>query len=336
MLNSILKHYAAEYNGEIKQGASGWNNTTYFIESRTRRSVLRIYETHQDREKIQFEHAVLEALGQRTLSFGIPLPVKTLAGETIVQTADGSGRYACMFEYMDGMRPEGDSETAAYSFGNAAGELVCVLAGVEPGVQPSYRPYYELAQSYPACTPEMVQQFCKQPPAVFHDLRNALIYIADALTDITRQLDGLEQLPQQLVHGDLNYSNLLVNSDDPAQVVALLDFEFCTQDVRAMEPAVIISGLMGRGSERDQTAVKLFCQGFSSRIRLAREEVEAIPALMRLRHIDVFLHFMSRFFNGTDGPEVLRRQVQSIYADLRQLEKNGGWLDESLQQSLIG
>lgn len=336
MLNSILKHYGSEWHGDIKQGASGWNNTTYFIDGNNRSSVLRIYETHRDREKIEFEHAVLELLQHKALSFRTPLPVRTIAGETIVRLEDGSGRFACMFQYIDGMRPEMDVNRAAYSFGETAGELVIALAEIQPEVQTSYRPYYELQQSYPACSREVVLAFCENPPEVFHDLRDLLTVLGETYQEVCEQLGGLDKLPQQLVHGDLNYSNLLVYSDTSEQVVALLDFEFCTSDVRAMEPAVIISGLIGHGSEGDKEAVRQFCKGFGSQVRLIDDEVRAIPVLMRLRNVDVFLHFMSRFFNGTDGPEVLREQVKSIADELMQRERNRLWVEESLGDYLTG
>lgn len=134
MISSILNRYPQEYAGEAQQGASGWNNTTYFIQGNRRRAVLRIYETHQDKEKICFEHAVLQELNQGTVSFRVPKPIRTIAGETIVRLQDGSGRYACMFEYIDGLRREGDSAEAAFSFGEAVGELLAVLSKVETGL----------------------------------------------------------------------------------------------------------------------------------------------------------------------------------------------------------
>ncbi|GAA0135399.1 hypothetical protein YSY43_22390 [Paenibacillus sp. YSY-4.3] len=331
MLRSILEQYPPEYRGEMHQGASGWNNTTYFVEGGLRRSVLRIYETHQDIEKIRFEHTVLQALNvEHTLSYRVPRPVCTISGETTVRLIDGTGRYACMFEYIEGTRPQGDESIAALSFGEAAGEMMEHLAEIDPGIRPSYRPYYELPQSYPICSRDVVLEFCKQPPPPFLDLQEPLGELGLAYQDLLEKLHGLEKLPQQLIHGDLNYSNLLVNEDDPTQVTALLDFEFCTKDVRAMEPAVIISGLLGQGEDKDREAVSQFCQGFGSRVRLTGEELEAIPVLLRLRQIDVFLHFMSRFLLGTDGPEVLHEQIRSTSAGLRQLERSGEWIMESL------
>ncbi|MGF7048051.1 Ser/Thr protein kinase RdoA (MazF antagonist) [Paenibacillus sp. DS2015] len=329
MIAAMMTRYWPKWSGTLQEGAGGWNNTTYFIRNEVRSCVLRIYNTHRDREKIEFEHAVLESLQQVQLSFKVPTPVTTLAGETIVVIEDGSGRYACLFEYIEGVSPNNGNSILANSFGEATGELSIALAKIIPEVPPAYRPYYELHQAYPNCSREVVLDFCNNPSTAFHDLHQDIQLLSTYYENICHSLAGLEELPQQLVHGDLNESNLLVHPDHVGQVTALLDFEFCTLDVRAMEPAVIISGLLGH--EGEMVAVRRFCRAFGSRVRLSPEEVTAIPLLMILRKVDVFLHFMSRFFNGTDEPDVLRQQVQSLSADLKQLEYSQTWMEVELR-----
>jgi homoserine kinase type II len=330
MMEAMMRKYWPMWNGSIQEGTGGWNNTTYFIENKEQSCVLRCYDTHRDIEKIQFEHAVLESLQHESLSFKVPIPVKTLAGETIIKMEDGSERFACLFQFIEGVSPKDSSAIIAYSFGEAAGELSAILATIIPVVSPAYRPYYELQNSYPMCTREIVLDFCENPPEPFHDLCSDVHTLGLAYKEICDSLSGLENLPQQLVHGDLNESNLLVHKDNVEQVIALLDFEFCTIDIRAMEPAVVISGLLGHQEEIE--AVRQFCAGYGSKISLLLEEVAAIPVLMRLRKIDVFLHFMSRFYDGTDKPEVLHEQVKLLVADLKQLEISRTWMEEELSK----
>nr|WP_145158674.1 phosphotransferase [Paenibacillus terrae] len=334
MLTSILNQYHSCWRGEITQGASGWNNTTRFIEGAEGRGVLRIYETHRDIDKIRFEHAVLASLAQDKLDFRTPVPIPALTGETIVQLDDGSGRYACLFKYIDGIRPESTGFRAAYSFGEAAGSLSDALSRLVVAPSPAYRPYYELAHSYPGCSPERVGQFCIAPPEPFRGLEGPLRRIGEAHREVIRELEGLERLPQQLVHGDLNASNLLVDADQPEQVTALLDFEFCTRDVRAMEPAVILPGLLGDDPDTGMEAAVQFCRGFGSRVRLTPDEIRAIPVLMKLRNVDVFLHFMTRYDEGTDGPEVLREQIPAIGAELARLERDRTAVEALLERYL--
>lgn len=279
--------------------------------------MLRIYDTHKDIDKIQFEHAILRQLAALHLPFRVPAPVCTKNGDTVVQLPENEGKYACLFEYIEGDSPAEDEADFFDAFGKASGVLSAVLADVDPGRAPVYRPYYELRQSYPLCSPEVIHEWCLNPPEPFRDLGKELELLYEAYENIADSLVDLKRLPHQLVHGDLNASNLLVQTEDHSRVAALLDFEFCTMDVRAMEPAVILSGLVGHAQE--QAAVREFWQGFSRVIELSAAEVSAIPVLMLLRKIDVFLHFVSRYLEGTDEARVVRKQIELLAAELSQL-----------------
>lgn len=274
-----------------------------------------------------FEHRVLELLQGVALSFGIPVPIKTEEGSTIAALDDGSGKVACLFRYIEGICPSGDSAELPYVLGKASGELSQALASLHPELPPAYPPYYRLPEAYPACGRREVLAFCEQPPAEFVELQRELHFIEEAYDEALESLEGLEKLPHQLVHGDLNASNMLIVPDRPTEAAALLDFEFCTRDVRVMEPAVILSDLLGAGKGRE--AVRRFCKGFGSGVRLSSEEIAALPVLIRLRKVDVILHFLSRYWNGTDEPEVLRKQIQLQAEGLQRL-KEFDWLSEEL------
>ncbi|ANY71726.1 aminoglycoside phosphotransferase [Paenibacillus ihbetae] len=333
MIERLIQQCWPEWVGTVSQGAGGWNNTTCFIHQAGRGCVLRIYNTHRDKDKIEFELDVLESLRHSELSFETPMPIPSATGERIVQIPDGSERYAVVFEFLEGQRPEGNSLLAAYSFGEKTGELVEALGQIDMVRPPVYRPYHELLQSYPACTREAIEGFCLQPEPAFLGLHQELRQLLDAYDDISRRLGALRKLPQQLVHGDLNFSNLLVDPLQPEKVTALLDFEFCTRDVRVVEPAVVISGFLGLEGEHE--AISRFCQGFGSRIRLNAEEIEAIPVLIRLRMVDVFLHFLSRYREGTDDAAVLQEQVRILSSGLRQLTDSVAWIREAAARYLL-
>ncbi|MNC75560.1 hypothetical protein D3C75_1271160 [compost metagenome] len=56
---------------------------------------------------------------------------------------------------------------------------------------------------------------------------------------------------------------------------------------------------------------------------------------MTLRKVDVFLHFMTRYLNGTDAPDVLRQQTQFLAADLHRLTNGIVWIEEVLRNELF-
>ncbi|ASA21180.1 phosphotransferase [Paenibacillus donghaensis] len=327
-MQAILHRHWPDWEGQVLKREGGWNNTTYFVEQGGRRAVLRIYDTHKDRTKIEFEHAVLQALAPLQLPFNVPVVIRTVAGDTVAQLQDGSGKYACLFVYMEGDSPAAQAVDYMYSFGDAAGILSSALAEVQIGRTPVYRPYYALAQAYPLCTREVIEQLCLTPPEPLKEVQAELQILYEAYLEIADSLQGLEQLPHQLVHGDLNASNLLLQQNDVSQVAALLDFEFCTFDVRAMEPAVILSALL-----EQPAAVRDFCRGFTRHISLSADEINALPLLMKLRKVDVFLHFVSRFLEGTDGPKVLLEQAVQLSAELNRLTEDCGWVQEELRRA---
>ncbi|NMO97865.1 phosphotransferase [Paenibacillus lemnae] len=327
-LHSIISKHWPGRDGEITEGRSGWNNTTRYLHNENFSSVIRIYNTHQDMEKIQFEHHVLEQLQQRSLPFMTPKIVPTVNGETAVRLPDEMGRCLCVFDYIPGAGPETDSFGAAYSLGKTAAGLSKELGELDLKRKPVYPPYFELTASYPECTPQAVRDFCERPPAAFQDVQGSLLSLYAAYAEVAKRLKPLSSLPKQLVHGDLNPSNILVDSQHPDIVTAVLDFEFCTLDIRVMEPAVTISDLLGY--EGKQELIERYCRGFGEVLKLREDEVNALPILLQLRKVDVFLHFLRRYLNGTDQPEVLKSQTVALHAELAELQMDQDWLSDAV------
>ena len=88
-IDKIVKQYFESENYYVKNGSSGMNNTTKFLVIDNEEFILRIYESHNDSEKVNYEHTVLKALGERSLSFNIPKPKVNLNGSTIGVGSDG-------------------------------------------------------------------------------------------------------------------------------------------------------------------------------------------------------------------------------------------------------
>ncbi|WP_373232187.1 phosphotransferase enzyme family protein [Cohnella sp.] len=318
--DQVLQRYGIKEGWQLIQGQSGWNNTTRFVETGGQRWVLRIYETHRDADKIRFEHEILLALNELELPFRIPLPARCDDGSTLVQLTDGSQRWACLFTYIKGHRPEENDTSIVKSIGRATGQLSNALGQLKLKSKPIYPAYYEMDSAHPLCAPEKVASFCSIPPSEFHGEAGELQVIGEAIESFRAQLPQFRELPHQLIHGDINHSNLLISDDDTGSgIAAVLDFEFCTHDLRVMELAVIMSGLLS--SEQAMDSIEAFLSGAGEQLQLERREVEVIPLLVELRILDVFLHFLGRYLDGVDGDSVLREQTLSAYDGLKQLNK---------------
>lgn len=92
-IDDILSHYFPTGSWVTWAGKSGSNNTTRFVSVHDEKYVLRIYETHQDENKVKYEHAILLALVEKPLLFSVPTLVLSHDGNSIVRTKDG--KLAC-------------------------------------------------------------------------------------------------------------------------------------------------------------------------------------------------------------------------------------------------
>jgi len=328
-VDKLLSKYFSDGKWEVEAGQSGWNNTTRFVRAAGKRWVLRIYQTHRDADKVLFEHEVLRALNQMDLPFQVPCPAACDDGNTISRLAESGGdaeaqeKLACLFAYIEGTRPPENDAAAAYRIGIAAGQLSRALSGLQLAGAPAYPPYYEMDAAYPLCTPGTVAAFCFSPAGPFEADAVALKTIGEAIERFRAYLPQFRELPHQLVHGDINHSNMLTGAGD--DIAAILDFEFCTRDARAMEPAVIVSGLLSGSDPLSDSisdplcCVESFLRGFGESCPLHGAEAAAIPLLVELRILDVFMHFLSRYLDGVDGEDVLKAQIRSADQGLLRL-----------------
>ncbi|MFC3802474.1 phosphotransferase [Cohnella sp. GCM10012308] len=330
---AFLNRYDPVRRWTVLEGESGWNNTTRIAENDLGdKRVFRIYETHRDADKIAFEHDVLLKLNEAALPFAVPRPIPLPDGTTFATLADGTGRYAALFTYTAGNRPDGSVPAVAEAIGEAVGSLSLALRELRPTVAPAYLPCYELEQTHPSCPGSVIASFCEAPPLAFQDLHGSLLQIGEAMRAFRAALETVRELPHQLVHGDINDSNLLADPNEPARLAAILDFEFCTTELRAMEPAVALAGLIGESG--DLGAAAAFLKGFGRMAPLNVNEIDALPLLMRLRRLDVFVHFLGRYLSGVDEAAVLRQQTQETAAGLALLDRHEAGIRSMCEQTM--
>jgi homoserine kinase type II len=307
-IDEILARYFLEGSWVAWVGQSGANNTTRFVSVDDEQYVLRIYETHQDEDKVNYEHSILVALAEMTLPFSIPQPVRSRDGKTLVRTRDG--KIAGLFRYLDGVNPTLDELAEIHSYGRSAGQLSASLSHVQINQRPAYRPYYEIESTHPRCSLQDVLSFCKNPPREFSEMATDLQIIYEQLTSFMEQVSTLTKLPHQLVHGDLNSSNILVNDD--GIVSAVLDFEFVTYDLRVMEMAVCLSDFIEPSEEAAIIwgRIHAFLSGYGQSLKLTEAEIETVPVLIQLRSLDVFIHFLGRYWDHVSSVDIVKEYIQ--------------------------
>jgi homoserine kinase type II len=197
-----------------------------------------------------------------------------------------------------------------HSYGRTAGLLSASLADVQIQQRPAYRPYYEIESTHPSCSIKDIFNFCKNPPLEFSEQTKDLLVIYEQLTAFLELVPTLRQLPHQLVHGDLNASNILVNED--GMVSAILDFEFVTNDLRVMELAVCLSDFIQPSQVETITWAKIhaFLSGYGQTLKMTEAEIEALPVLIQLRSLDVFIHFLGRYLDQVSSIDIVKEYIQ--------------------------
>ncbi len=114
------------------------------------------------------------------------------------------------------------------------------------------------------------------------------------LLDLIGQIPALmAQLPRQIILGDLNLSNILV---DAGRVTGMVDFEFSGRDWRAMDLAVGLVGFgnAGRNASVVWECVDAFAAGYQRRVALEPVESASLLTMLRLREATNLLHRIGR------------------------------------------
>jgi homoserine kinase type II len=353
MISEVLALYGftSQWQGERSKG--GMNNSTFVLHTGDGTYVMRQYETHNDQAKIAFEHGVLTALSDIDFELESPKPVTSLCSDyegreskgsnNIVQKNKktyqviqdyhtGATKIVSLFRYLEGVNPVWDYPDQLFLLGKAAGQLSTALARLEMKLEPVYPPYYRIENAYPLCTPAFLLELCASPPVALAACTEELRQLQHELPRLFEALSGMEQLPHQLVHGDVNASNVLV---DPAgNVSAILDYEFATWDLRVMELAVPMSDMLtiDKSEEWMWRAQANLVQGFREHVELSATELVAIPQLILLRSLDVVMHFISRMLEGTDEPEVAVDQILKLKQRVDWMRRNEQQLRELLTE----
>jgi Ser/Thr protein kinase RdoA (MazF antagonist) len=121
--------------------------------------------------------------------------------------------------------------------------------------------------------------------------------------------DLYARLPQQLLHLDYGPANIFMRDH---QVTAVFDFEFVGIDLRVMELCVVLSwwpvNLMGTGKEWEM--MDAFATTYVADFPLSKEELYAIPDILRLRDAGSLIHRMGRYFAGRETDASMQQRVE--------------------------
>lgn len=303
LFQSVLLQYSLDTDWTVEEGESGMNNVTRKVTAAdgNKAYMLRIYNNHRDASIVLLEHEILTALNESPLELRVPSPLPNRNGSTVTEAADG--RIASLCEYIPGARPCIDNSAQVLSLGKAAARLAQAFAGLHISRKPIYEPYFMLQNTYRSLGDDAFAAIAEASGKLAAN-KAYLELLQREFNGSGRVCEAARQLPRQWIHGDLVMNNSVAAGDEMA---GLLDFEFSTIDARAMEVAVSLMDIIQASPESSRlNRVSLFCEGFRSQMVLLTEgETEWLPELMKLRLLDVSLHFINRYKEGLDDVQVL-------------------------------
>ncbi|HEY7834723.1 MAG TPA: phosphotransferase [Ktedonobacterales bacterium] len=283
--------------------ALGTNNMVRRVETPGGSYVLRVYSNHVEPGRLRFERAILAQLAAMALPFALPLPLPTVtgAGYAELDTEDGMA-LATLTRFIAGEHPRRDDLEQALAGGETLGLLDVVLARIDSPTEHGggyWRSYGDLAHCH---------ELVPDPPAAI-----AALPVADA--ERVRLVAGYHwlieripvlyaSLPRQLAHEDYAPDNLLMEGP---RVTGVLDFEFCTRDVRVMDLTVARSWwpVAHSGTGAEWPIIAAVARGYARQITLTDAEIEAVPVLFQLRAYTSLIHRLGRWRAGLSPLEAV-------------------------------
>ena len=198
---------------EMEPTKGGVNNIVQYVKMPTgERKLLRIYNNGLDKTRVTFEHEVLKLLDEQSakdLSFAVPkmIPAKNSGDATFCTLSNGAE--ACLVDLIPGELPK---LSCVEDIGRASGELNTAM-GKLTGVKSECNcdPYYDMWANHHAVTQENFVEMMNGPD-FDGDLRPFATFMTDYVLEMDAKIEGAYKgLPEQLIHGDMHYDNILVD-----------------------------------------------------------------------------------------------------------------------------
>jgi homoserine kinase type II len=282
----------------------GTNNLVWLIDDTY---VLRAYQ-NLEVSRIEAELRLLEALrGVDGLPFAVPVPIASTSGRTVVGTTQGP---AVLFPMLPGRTAQRTDPREVELTGEALGHLDLALAKLPHELAPiDWRGSLDtIHPAVPSVADLCTELECLLPGE--DGVRRLRDQTEASDEDYLRLAD---QLPVQIIHGDLATSNVLIGSD--GQVSAVLDFEVAGLDLRVMDLVAGLSMAVDWDEpERAAEQESAFRSGYQRVVEIDATEEAAIPTLLRRRLIGSTIWRAGRWRLGLSDLDEVRDRLAAIPA----------------------
>lgn len=319
--------------------AQGVNNPVQRVDTPDGSYVLRVlhnYSASWNFDRLRFEQAVLAGLRDAGLPFAVPALIPTAQGElwaTLVTEA-GRAAFVTLTHLIPGTHPDtGDLDQALAAaealaqLDTALAQLVLPDSSADSSAAMSWRSSGDLTRCHPLVPdPAMALAALPLPDDACSRLLLRYTWLRERIPEL------YTHLPAQLMHVDFHPTNVLMEG---TRVTGVLDFEFCSRDVRVMDLTVALTwwpeGRFGTGQEWPILAA--LARGYARQVRLTPDEIAAVPTLFAFRAYTSLIHRLGRFRAGLSPLAEVIARAEAALAREEWLAANGARLVETLREA---
>ncbi len=305
----------------IRPTNQGTNNRSYTVHGVDASWFLKVYDNEQALEERIFESRITAAIAAQHPPFAVPESIVSRSGETHFRL---DGRCYGMSTFVPGSASRfGDRDDAA-ACGRALAELHVALASADIDPQTAdYRMFGSLETVHPL-VPEPER-------AVLEEVRDP--HLAQAAASLLSSgKAGWSAVtagwPLTWIHGDYFPSNVLQQDH---RVTGIVDFEISGAGYRARDVANGVYAF-GFGHPDVWSLIERFARGYLSRLDLAPEEIDAMPALILMGEATSLTHWTGRSRQGLPDRLGIERRAQRLVDVAGFLDRNGAELVPMLHQ----
>lgn len=294
IFNELVSHYFEVQPEAFHPVPFGLTNHSRIVDINNRSYIARIYDkSTKTVARLRDEIELTAFLTQQQLSFDVPYFLRTINDSTYVELSNG--QLGVMMLFIEGGAPDLERLLDVEEYGRVVGEISTALQAYQPSVSPHIS--FNRAESlHPLANNNHVLQFLSKPP--FFIAQHKLDNIIETMKELKQIQPILDQLPKQVVHHDLLLFNLLIDPET-RKMNGVLDFDFASYDVRALEPAVCITHLVQVNSQPLE-AIAVFWREYKRYMELTPVEIEYVPALIRLYYIALIYIYIGQAYSGRE------------------------------------
>jgi len=236
--------------------------------------VLKIASPAERHDILRFQADALMHLARICPDLPVPRMIVGRSGETIhTLRHNGQDRLVRTLSYLDGGQLSAtptNTPAQLTTLGELVGRLDLALASFRPAVPP-------IDLIWDITHADRIIPMAREMMEA--DERKLALAAFDEFLSVVRPVQ--RELPNQIIHNDLNPHNLLVAVDDPSHITGIIDFGDMVAAARVNDPAVALSYFIGKPG--GAALVSAFMRGFGAVLALTPLERSVLPALVRAR-----------------------------------------------------